>query len=91
MKHVLSSFNPQLIATNSNEITELIKDAEPWLPKYQLYAPLGVNLVNCENLANKAQILNEVWKVVTSWEDPVHYMNVADIFIEFPLKHLSVG
>ena len=39
----------------------------------------------------RRQILNEIWGVVTKFEDPVHYMNVVEVFIEFPAKHCSLN
>lgn len=35
------------------------------------------------------KLLNEVWKVCSKIEDPQVYMEVAEVYIEYPLKHLS--
>lgn len=35
-------------------------------------------------------VLNEVWKVVTTLTDVKEYMSVAEVFIEYPLKHCTV-
>ena len=35
-------------------------------------------------------ILNEVWKVCTKLEDIKEYITVADIYIEYPVKHATV-
>ena len=36
------------------------------------------------------QLLNEVWKNVTKFPDPNHYISCAEIWIEFTLKNFSV-
>jgi hypothetical protein len=38
----------------------------------------------------RLSILNDVWKVVTKLTDPVEYITVANVFIEYPTKHCGV-
>lgn len=38
----------------------------------------------------RRNILNEIWGVVTKFENAEHYMNVVEVFIEFPAKHCSL-
>jgi hypothetical protein len=35
-------------------------------------------------------LLNDVWKVVAKFEDPKDYIAVAEVWIEYPLKHCTV-
>jgi hypothetical protein len=50
-----------------------------------------VNLVSSPPNENKAVILNEIWKEVSTWDqDHLAYITVAEIFIEYPAKHLTV-
>lgn len=59
--------------------------------QYQLYTALGVNLVlSAPPKDQQLSILNEVWKVVTKLTDPKEYITVAEVYIEYPLKHCTV-
>ena len=61
--------------------------------QYKLYCSFGV----CLSLGqgpqgdDKLSLLNTVWKVVTKITDPAQYMAVAEVFIDYPLTHCSVG
>lgn len=56
-----------------------------------MYAALGVNLVlAAPPKEEQLSILNEVWKVVSKFTDPKEYITVADVYIEYPLKHFTV-
>jgi hypothetical protein len=35
-------------------------------------------------------LLNDVWKVVAKLEDAKEYIAVAEVWIEYPLKHCTV-
>jgi len=93
LDHILASFQPSFISPRAIDFANLIKEAnETYFPKYKLYRTLGANLVISAPPANlRRQILNEIWGVVTKFEDPVHYMNVVEVFIEFPAKHCSLN
>lgn len=49
-----------------------------------------MRLVAAPAPARPLEVLNEVWKVVGKFTDPVAYMNVAQTWIEYPLQHLTV-
>jgi len=93
LDHILASFQPSFISPRALDFAALIREAnDTYFPKYKLYRTLGENLVLCappESLRRK--ILNEIWSVVTKFEDPVHYMNVVEVFIEFPCKHCTLN
>jgi hypothetical protein len=56
-----------------------------------LYRTLGVNLVLSEpSQDDKRNILNQVWKDVTSETDVKKYIDVVEVWISYPLTHLSV-
>lgn len=91
LDHILSSFKPSFISPRAIDFGNLIREAnESYFPKYKLYRTLGQNLVKSappENLRQK--ILNEIWGVVSTYDDPVPYMSIVEVFIDFVAKHGS--
>lgn len=92
LNHILSSFEPGFICANALSLTSLIRDTDAsWFPTYKLYATLGMNLVlSSPRPDEKLAVLNDVWKVVSKLKDPVEYITVAEVFIDYPLKHCTV-
>ncbi|KAF2072220.1 hypothetical protein CYY_006465 [Polysphondylium violaceum] len=91
LNHIISSFPPDYICTNSTMFSNYIKEADSFsYPKYQLYSTFGVNLVLGHPPQNQIKtILNDVWKVVTNFENIKDYISVAEVFIEYVLTHCS--
>ncbi|KAK5575392.1 hypothetical protein RB653_010652 [Dictyostelium firmibasis] len=91
LNHIISSFPPEYICSNSTMFSNFIKDADTLsYPKYQLYSTFGVNLVLGQPPKNQIlSILNDVWKVVTNFENIKDYISVAEVFIEYVLTHCS--
>ncbi|KAN0053116.1 hypothetical protein ACTA71_012598 [Dictyostelium dimigraforme] len=91
LNHIISSFPPEYICSNSTMFSNFIKDADTLsYPKYQLYSTFGVNLVLGHPPKNQIlSILNDVWKVVTNFENIKDYISVAEVFIEYVLTHCS--
>eukprot|EP01094_Clydonella_sp_ATCC50884_P003835 TRINITY_DN1294_c0_g1_i1.p1 TRINITY_DN1294_c0_g1~~TRINITY_DN1294_c0_g1_i1.p1 ORF type:complete len:822 (+),score=193.91 TRINITY_DN1294_c0_g1_i1:196-2661(+) len=91
LNHILSSFEPDFICANALSLTSLIREADASMfPTYKLYATLGMNLVlSSPRPDEKLAVLNDVWKVVSKLEDPVEYITVAEVFIDYPLKHCT--
>ncbi len=78
---------------------------EEYFSKHLLFQKLGMCLVfdSAPMLVDKQRetkeekernkkyllLLNEVWKIVTNFNDPTEYMSCAEIWIEFTLKNFS--
>jgi len=92
LNHIISSFPPDYICSNSTMFSNYIKEADSFsYPKYQLYSTFGVNLVLGHPPQNQIKtILNDVWKVVTNFENIKDYISVAEVFIEYVLTHCSI-
>lgn len=91
LNHIVSSFHPDFISSKAHLITALIRECDDsGYPRHQLYRTLGANLVLGKPPHDQVlPILNDVWKVVTKLDSVVDYMNVAEVWVEYPLKHLS--
>jgi hypothetical protein len=56
-----------------------------------MYIPLGASLVLATPPKDQQiAILNEIWKVVTKFENIKEYILCAEVFVEYPLKYLAV-
>lgn len=86
---IISSFPPDFITNRAPAIVKLIRDSDPALfPHYKLYRTLGVNLaLKPPPFGQELVILREVWSVVAKIDIIENYMTVADIFVEYTLKH----
>ncbi|KYQ92028.1 hypothetical protein DLAC_06857 [Tieghemostelium lacteum] len=91
LNHIISSFPPDYICNNSTMFSNFIKEADQIsYPKYQLYCTFGINLVLGHPPKEQIlSILNDVWKVVTNFENLKDYISVAEVFIEYVLTHCS--
>ncbi|KAH3742772.1 hypothetical protein Pelo_15833 [Pelomyxa schiedti] len=91
LNHIISAFPPSFITTNTLTFTSLIKEAElVSFPQHQLYRTLGVNLsLGSPPHGQELSILNEIWSVVANFSNAEHYITVAEVFIEYCLKHLT--
>eukprot|EP00698_Gefionella_okellyi_P012762 TRINITY_DN3458_c0_g1_i1.p1 TRINITY_DN3458_c0_g1~~TRINITY_DN3458_c0_g1_i1.p1 ORF type:complete len:957 (+),score=233.47 TRINITY_DN3458_c0_g1_i1:41-2872(+) len=91
LQQIIASTSPALVSQYASELAVLARDAdEASLPRDRVYMALGARLVEQAPNGRPLDVLNEVWKVVTKFTQPVPYMNVAQIWIEYPLKHLSM-
>jgi hypothetical protein len=93
LKHIISSFNPKLIAENGRKIVKLIGASDGAVfPKYQLYTSLGVVFSMAPPpRAHVVGILNDIWSVITKMKDIREYLSVAEVFVEFPLRYLGAN
>eukprot|EP00795_Rhopilema_esculentum_P009301 gene9301-16999_t len=91
LNSVMSSFDPAFISKRAMEISALIKECDDFgLPKSQLYKTLGNSVTVADPPeSDRLSLLNEVWKVVTKIKDPAVYIEVADAWIEYPIKHFT--
>jgi hypothetical protein len=89
---ILSSVQPQFICDNASQIIEYIKQTDPeTFPRHQLYRTLGVDLVlGTPPDELKLKFLNEIWRDVTKLDNVNNYISIAEVYTEYPLKHLGV-
>eukprot|EP01125_Pyxidicula_operculata_P016998 TRINITY_DN5912_c0_g1_i2.p1 TRINITY_DN5912_c0_g1~~TRINITY_DN5912_c0_g1_i2.p1 ORF type:complete len:671 (-),score=147.96 TRINITY_DN5912_c0_g1_i2:65-2077(-) len=90
---IISSFQPRLICKYAIEFVKHIKSiSDESIDKLILYRTLGVNLVLSEPPEeHRLKILNEIWKDVTKTTDVTKYIQVAEIYIAYPLTHLNLA
>eukprot|EP01133_Synstelium_polycarpum_P000225 gene225-275_t len=95
LNHIISSFPPEYICNNSTMFSNFIKEADSFsYPKFQLYSTFGVNLVLGHPPKSQVLlILNDVWKVVSYFENLKDYISVAetketDVFLKDILRHI---
>eukprot|EP01090_Pellita_catalonica_P021810 TRINITY_DN8265_c0_g1_i1.p1 TRINITY_DN8265_c0_g1~~TRINITY_DN8265_c0_g1_i1.p1 ORF type:complete len:820 (-),score=152.51 TRINITY_DN8265_c0_g1_i1:35-2494(-) len=88
---IVSSFKPEFIAAHARVFASMIREVQgDAFPQHQLYVALGVNIVLCPPPKEDVlPLLNDVWKVVTKITDPNKYMEVAEVWIEYPAKHCT--
>lgn len=86
---IISSFPPDFVTAVAPDVTQLIRDADVSVfPQHMLYRTLGANLtLGSPPPGQELVVLNDVWKVVTKMDDAEHYMMIAEMFIEYTLKH----
>jgi len=89
---IISSFPPDFVTAMAPTVTQLIREADVTLfPQHMLYRTLGANLtLGNPPPGQELVVLNDVWKVVTNIENPEHYMMIAEMFIEYTLKHCKL-
>eukprot|EP01128_Nolandella_sp_AFSM9_P003543 TRINITY_DN152_c5_g1_i1.p1 TRINITY_DN152_c5_g1~~TRINITY_DN152_c5_g1_i1.p1 ORF type:complete len:1034 (+),score=290.67 TRINITY_DN152_c5_g1_i1:145-3102(+) len=89
---IISAFKPQLIASNALQLVSYIKAAaSDNVDKVTLYRTLGVHLALASPRAkDKVSLLTSVWKDVKVVEDTDSYLQVAEVWIAYPLNHLSL-
>eukprot|EP00301_Raphidiophrys_heterophryoidea_P006104 c12495_g1_i1.p1 GENE.c12495_g1_i1~~c12495_g1_i1.p1 ORF type:complete len:1006 (-),score=282.13 c12495_g1_i1:1509-4526(-) len=97
---IISSFPPPLIASTAQGLVHLIKDTTTEsLAQHWLFGALGDQLNRAgssvdddANLTGPVglTVLNEVWKVVSKYEDIHAYMHCAMPFIVYVLKYRRI-
>jgi len=89
---IISSFPPDFVTAMAPTVTQLIREADVTVfQQHMLYRTLGANLtLGNPPPGQELVVLNDVWKVVTKIEEPEHYMMIAEMFIEYTLKHCKL-
>lgn len=90
--HLISAFNPQFVSNRALSMSNLIKEAQEneHIPKSKLYLALGKALIVCSPPQDqRLPILNDVWKVVTKIQDPMDYLEIACVFVQYLLINFS--
>jgi len=91
LNSILNAFDPKYVAGRALQFNDLVKESEEsGFPKYLLYKTLGTCLtMEDPPEESKLTLLNEVWKVVMKLKNPTEYINCAEVWIDYPLKHFS--
>ncbi|KAK2491621.1 hypothetical protein MC885_001898, partial [Smutsia gigantea] len=91
LNSVMSAFRAEFIATRSMDFIGMIKECdESGFPKHLLFRSLGLNLALADPPeADRLQILNEAWKVITKLKNPQDYINCAEVWVEYTCKHFT--
>lgn len=95
LSSVITSFDPALIASKAKYFVNAIKQyTTDSLSKHEIYRTLGVTLVlQREGFMNKDEardLLTDIWDYVSKVKEIGKYMSVAEVYIEFPVKHIDI-
>lgn len=94
LNSIISSFDPKFISTNAALFIERIKASDNEVfPHQELYRTLGVTLLldaNHKPTAKvAAKIFRDIWGDISPMTDATKYTSVAEVFIEYPMKHIN--
>ena len=91
LNSIISTFKPEYIATRSTQFIELIKESEEaGFPKHLLDRTLGLCLVMAPPPEEqRLPVLNEVWKSIMKLKNPGDYIDCAEVWIEYVVKHFG--
>lgn len=91
---IISAFDPKFIAANASTFVENIKSSDPsTFERHELFRTLGLNLVlhPAGTFSKDAvSLFSAIWREIDQIEDATKYASVAEVYIEFPLKHINV-
>ncbi|KAG0422746.1 hypothetical protein HPB47_001453, partial [Ixodes persulcatus] len=93
LNSIMTAFKPEFIANRALEFVNMMKECDDaTFPKHVMFRTLGLCLlVSDPPEEQKLQVLNEVWKVVSKLKNPADYMSCAEVWIEYPCKHFTLG
>ena len=94
LNSIISSFDPKFISSNASLFIERIKASDNSVfPHHELYRTLGVTLLLDANhkpsAKEAAKIFRDIWSDVSPLTDAAKYISVAEVFIEYPMKHIN--
>ena len=91
--HILSRFNDKYISKHAKGISRLIKESfVTTVNRSKLYLELGRSIVCiAPPQKHRLQLLNDIWKVVSKIKEPIEYMMVSAVYIEYLLQHFTVN
>lgn len=94
LNSIISSFDPKYISANATLFIERIKASDNTIfPHYELYRTLGVTLLLDPNhkpsAKDAAKIFRDIWSDISPMTDAPKYIAVAEVFIEYPMKHIN--
>lgn len=94
LNSIISSFDPKFISANAALFVERIKASDNAVfPHHELYRTLGVTLLLDPNhkpsAKDAAKIFRDIWSDISPMTDPAKYIAVAEVFIEYPMKHIN--
>ncbi|CAG9812944.1 unnamed protein product [Phaedon cochleariae] len=88
---IMSGFKPTRIAERAMEFLEtIIESSDDGIPLYVLLRTLGLCITVCPPPTDqRKQILNIVWKHVSSFIKPDEYIACAEAWVQFVVLHFS--
>ena len=91
LNSIINSFEAHLVAQAASILIYEIKNCDDSLPRHILFKSLGEQFCVCPpDDKNKLELLNEIWKFVTTMKEIVDYTSVVEVFIEFVCKSFSL-
>ncbi|XP_052071007.1 VPS35 endosomal protein-sorting factor-like [Mytilus californianus] len=91
LNSIISAFKPEYIASRSTQFIELIRESEEaGFPKHLLDRTLGLCLVMASPPEEqRLPVLNEVWKSIIKLKNPSDYIDCAEVWTEYVVKHFG--
>ncbi|XP_076073296.1 VPS35 endosomal protein-sorting factor-like [Mytilus galloprovincialis] len=91
LNSIISAFKPEYIASRSTQFIELIRESEEaGFPKHLLDRTLGLCLVMASPPEEqRLPVLNEVWKSIMKLKNPSDYIDCAEVWTEYVVKHFG--
>ena len=91
LNHIIRNFHPDVAATHCLLFCDLIKSADDrGLGRDRLWSTLGASLIMSPPPTEAIpQLWQQVWTEVQKEADLVTFVNLAEIWIDFPVKYLS--
>ncbi len=90
LSHIIRNFHPDVAAQHCLLFAQLVKEADDrGLHRDRLWSALGASLILSAPAAESAAALwEDVWKEILKESDLVTFVNLTEIWIEFPVKYL---
>ncbi|XP_063444782.1 VPS35 endosomal protein-sorting factor-like [Mytilus trossulus] len=91
LNSIISAFKPEYIASRSTQFIELIRESEEaGFPKHLLDRTLGLCLVMASPPEEqRLPVLKEVWKSIMKLKNPSDYIDCAEVWTEYVVKHFG--
>jgi hypothetical protein len=90
LSHIICNFHPDVAAQHCLLFSQLVKEADDrGLHRDRLWSALGASLILSPPAQEAAAPLwEDVWKEIQKVQDLVTYVNLVEIWIDFPVKYL---
>lgn len=90
LQALLGAFPPRLVAANALRLVQAVQGCEG-ADRLSLYRTLGVHVaLAAPRPEEKVALLNAVWGEVAGAQDVGAYLRVAEVWIAYPLAHLTL-
>lgn len=91
LNHIIRNFHPDVAANHCLQFSTLIKEADDrGLPRHRLWSTLGPSLIMSSPPVDAREALwKDVWSEIQKEADLVTFVNLVEIWIEFPVRYLA--